>query len=33
MDWHFLADLFERSYRLVALKRVITKHGETGRKL
>lgn len=33
VNWHFVADLFERSYRLAALKRVIPKHGETARKL
>jgi predicted DNA-binding protein (MmcQ/YjbR family) len=32
VNWNLVANLFERSYRLVALKRVNTKHGETRRK-
>src|ERR1700686_413731 len=33
LNWRFVADLLERSYRLVALKRMITKLGDTPRQL
>jgi len=33
LDWHFIGDLLQRSYRLVALKRMITALEGTSRKL